>query len=91
MPEKPDWMGAIHLLLLWILNEKDPLALTKGSLTQTTGFERGYLGDMVDELVEVGLLDTEAEDGSYDRYRISDLGKQYLRGELSAEELPEPE
>jgi predicted transcriptional regulator len=68
--------------ILELLDESD-LVLSPSVIAVNLDYTRNWVSRRISRLVEAGLI--EARNGSY--YAISELGKAYLNGEVSADKL----
>jgi predicted transcriptional regulator len=79
--QRADWMNPVDDQIMEILKESG--AGTPNSLAQEMGKNNDYLGRRCRELASYGLLDRP----SRGLYILTDLGEEYLEGELDANEL----
>ena len=68
--------------ILELLNESD-LILSTAVIALNLDYSRSWVSDRMTTLHEAGLVDSE----NTGYYRISDLGREYLSGELDADVL----
>lgn len=79
--QRADWMNPVDDQIMEILKESG--AGTPNSLAQELEKNNDYLGRRCRELTAYGLL----ERPSRGLYVLSDIGEEYLEGELDASEL----
>ena len=84
MRPRVSWMNQTDDRILEALDESDML-LTPAVLAKNLDYTRTWISNRLQKLLDVGLV--ENPDKSY--YRITELGRAYLAGELDADELAE--
>ena len=82
MRPRVDWMNQTDDRILELLDESD-LILTPAVMARNLDYTRNWVSRRVGKLESAGLV--EPIDSGY--YRISDLGRAYLAGDLDADEL----
>ncbi len=79
---RPNWMRPADEEILSELHEQRPEYLPL--VANRLGMHLGYVERRCDELVEQGLVEAVSEETVY---RTTDLGRQYLAGEVDATAL----
>lgn len=86
MRDRPNWLTGFHLLVLNIYYESGILStLSVGTFTDNLPYTREHISRELSKLESHGLL-IEVSEG---KYRLSDVGRAYLAGDLDASELSE--
>ncbi|WP_211250843.1 winged helix-turn-helix domain-containing protein [Haladaptatus cibarius] len=86
-PDLASWMTPVDRSILELLRNEEgqELVLTPGLIAENTDWKRQTVREHVALLLEHELV--EYHDESRAIYRLSDKGRQYLAGDLSADEL----
>jgi len=82
MRPRVDWMNQTDDRVLELLAESD-LILSPAVLAKNLDYTRNWVSRRLSKLNEAGLV--RQVDGGY--YQITDLGRDYLIGDIDAEEL----
>lgn len=82
MVERISWFAKIDYPLLGFVEDHDILISPK-VLAANIGYDRSYTGKRLRALRDAGLF----EQHNNGLYELSDLGRQFLAGELSDEEI----
>lgn len=82
MRPRVEWMNQTDNRILDLLEESG-LILSPAVLAKNLDYSRNWVSRRASKLEEADLI--ESVDGSY--YRITDLGRAYLEGDLDAEDL----
>lgn len=82
MRPRVDWMNQTDDRILETLTESG-LLLTPAVLAKNLEYSRSWVSERMSKLKRAGLV--ENPEGSY--YRITEKGRDYLAGDLDAEEL----
>ncbi|WP_424013664.1 winged helix-turn-helix transcriptional regulator [Halorubrum xinjiangense] len=82
MRPRVDWMNQTDDRVLELLDESD-LILTPAVIAKNLDYTRNWISRRVGKLEKAGLI--ESEGSGY--YRISDRGRAYLTGNLTAEDF----
>ncbi len=82
MRPRVDWMNQTDDRILELLDESG-LELSPVVLSRNLDYSRSWVSQRLTKLSEVGLVGVD--DGSY--YYITDRGRDYLKGDLDADDL----
>lgn len=82
MRPRVDWMNQTDDRILELLDESG-LELSPVVLARNLEYSRSWISQRLSKLAEAGLV--EVQEGSY--YFISEKGRDYLTGDLDADEL----
>lgn len=86
MVDRPEWMTPTDLFILTSFNESNVFrVLGPTVIADNLDVTRAHASKRIALLVEHGLLE-QIQDG---KYRMTDRGRSFLRGELNADELEE--
>lgn len=80
-------MKAADHSVLQVLGPPKKLELQTGDIAHNAGLSRQWTSQRLAELVKHGLVEKIKQEGSNPRYRITELGQQYLAGEVDPEDL----
>lgn len=86
MVERVAWMSPIDYEILLFFEEHDILASPK-VISANIKYDRQYTSKRCRELLKSGILEKSDE---YGLYHLSELGKEFLTGEMDADDLPDP-
>jgi DNA-binding MarR family transcriptional regulator len=86
MVERVPWMSPIDYEIILFFDNHDILASPK-VVSVNIDYDRQYTSKRLSKLEEAGLLVKE----SSGLYQLSDLARDFLNGEIDADELDEPE
>ncbi|QIB79473.1 MarR family transcriptional regulator [Haloferax volcanii] len=84
MVERISWFSPVDYEIL-MFYEKYDIGLTAKSLAYNIGYNRKYVNDRMRVLEDAGLFLNE--NGIY---ALSELGREFLTGNVDEDELPEP-
>lgn len=70
------------------LMESSNLDIGPVVIEAATGYSRGWIQERIGALNEAGLI--EPHDSISGLYHITELGRDYLEGNVSAEDIPKP-
>jgi len=84
MVERVSWFSPVDYEIFLFFEDHDILVSPK-IIAVNIGYDRQYAYKRLRVLSEAGLL--EAEDGIYE---LTDLGREFLAGDLDENDLPEP-
>ena len=82
-----DWMKGADNSILQVLGPPLRLELTTGDIAWNADISSEYTSSRLSELVDHNMVSRIEVEGSYNRYKITDLGVRYLRGEADVTEL----
>ena len=85
MRPRVEWMNQTDDRILEALDESQ-LVLTPVVLAKNLDYSRSWVSTRLSKLVDAGLV-TNSE-GSF--YQITDLGNEYLSGNLEADDIKDP-
>jgi len=88
-PPLASWMNPSDRAILERLRNRgnDELVLTPALIAENTDYARTTVREHIAELLEHGLVEYHDEERAI--YRLSDRGRDYLNGELDADEIEE--
>lgn len=81
-----EWVNQTDDRILELLGETG-LTLTPKIIAHETGYNRDWVKQRLPFLLHGGLISKEGKG----LYRITDLGRRYLTGEATSDEIPEPD
>lgn len=81
MVERVEWMSPVHYEVLYFFDEHD-IVISPRDLALNIDYTRKYIGQECRKLADAGLL--ENDDG---KFSLSDLGREFLAGDLDADEV----
>lgn len=84
MVERISWFSPVDYEILLFFDDHD-IALTAKSLAYNIDYNRRYVNERMRVLEDAGLF--ENTDGIYE---LTDLGREFLAGEVDEDDLPEP-
>ena len=82
MVEQVGWFSKVDYPL-WNFLDKHRIIVTPSVIARNIGYDNNYIGKRCRVMVEAGLMNRLGEGV----YEISELGEQFLDGELSRQEL----
>jgi len=85
----PSWMVLLDERILEILEVDGPKSPIRISRDERVDFATTHVNRRLLKLAEVGLVDKDTIGRGV--YAINDVGREYLKGELDARDLPSPE
>lgn len=75
------WFTDVHYEVLLFYKDHD-IVINAGSMAQNLDYSSHYMSQQMRKLARAGLLEKE---GRY--YALSDLGREFVEGELDVEEV----
>jgi predicted transcriptional regulator len=84
MVDRISWFSPVDYEILLFYDSHD-IGLTAKSLAYNIDYNRRYVNERMRVLEEAGLF--ENTDGIYE---LTDLGREFLAGDLDEDDLPEP-
>ncbi|WP_200820873.1 MarR family transcriptional regulator [Halobellus limi] len=84
MVERISWFSPVDYEIFLFLEDHDILISPK-MLAENIEYDRQYVYKRLRVLTEAGLL--ESDDGIYE---LTDLGRDFLAGDVGEDDLPEP-
>jgi len=79
--ERIEWMSPVHYEILEWFSDHD-IIISPRDLALNIDYTRKYIGQECRTLTEVGFLKNEGG-----KFSLSDLGRQFLAGDLDADEV----
>lgn len=86
MHRRVEWMTPTDDAILSLLGPPKQLELRSGDIARNTGYTRRRISDRCSVLVDRDLLFKDDE-GGHPYYGLTDLGEQYVAGELAPKDL----
>lgn len=85
------WMTAADdRILEFLLNEgNQPIIATPAVVEMNVDYQRTHVNNRLSKLREAGLVEYHDQDRA--AYKITDRGRAYLKGEIDAEKLEDPD
>jgi DNA-binding HxlR family transcriptional regulator len=80
-------MKAADQSILQLLGPPKSLELTPSNIARNTGLSRGYTSERLSELVDRGLVEVDAGEGSHPYYSLTEKGEDLLEGQIKPEGL----
>jgi len=85
MVERVEWMSPIHYEILMFFGEHD-IWITPAALARNIEYNRSYVSRECNLLMESGVLENSGRS-----FRLSDIGRRFLEGDLDPDDLDEPD
>lgn len=86
MVERVEWMSPVDYEILLFLDDHDIFVSPK-VVAENIGYSRQYVSKRFQVLSEIGILRKEKSTGLY---QLTEKGRQFLSGEINADDLGVP-